>query len=105
MLIKFKKRIFTRFRSDYSQYIELDATLYTSLSMFLTWFMQEIVGSSSRVSCIIVFFLEQPIAMFSFNHCVISRLGNLTSTLLLVGWAKIQYIHDDEPTIFCVNQE
>jgi hypothetical protein len=24
----------------------------------------------------IVFSLEQPIAMFSFNHCVISRLGD-----------------------------
>jgi hypothetical protein len=43
--------------------------------------------------------------MFSFNHCVISRLGNQTNTLLLVDWAKIQYTRDDEPTIFCINQD
>ena len=53
----------------------------------------------------IVFSLEQPIAMFSFNHSVISRLGNQTNTLLLVDWAKIQYTRDDEPTIFCINQD
>jgi hypothetical protein len=53
----------------------------------------------------IVFWPEQPIAMFSFNHCVISRLGNKTDTLLLVGWAKKQHTCDDEPTIFCTNQD
>jgi hypothetical protein len=56
------------------------------------------------VAC--VFLLKQPTAMFSFKHCMISRLGNQTNTLLLVGWAKqTQYTHVDEQTIFCINQD
>ena len=73
--------------------------------MFLSWFVALCKKWSVHVTHYIVFSLKlQPIAMFSFNHCVISRLGNWTKTLQLVGWAKIQYTRDDEPIISCINQ-
>jgi hypothetical protein len=52
-----------------------------------------------------VFHINGKQPMFSFSHCVISRLGNYTNTLLLVGWAKKQYTRDDEPTIVSINQD
>jgi hypothetical protein len=45
------------------------------------------------------------------NHATRTRTPkpgylNLSNTLLLVDWAnKKQYTRDDEPTIFCINQD
>jgi hypothetical protein len=69
----------------------------TSLSMFCLRLCKK-RWSVHRHVCIVF----SPVK-FSFNHCVISRLGNESNTLLLVGWAKKQCTRVYEPTIFCIN--
>ena len=66
-------------------YMKLDANMIDVI-IYACCLMQEMVGSSSCVYCL--FARATNIAMFSFNHCVISRLVNSINTLLLVGWRK-----------------
>ena len=51
------------------------------LSMFLLSFMQK----NGRFIITCVFLSNQPIAMVSVNHCVKTRMGNYTKSLLLVN--------------------
>jgi hypothetical protein len=71
-------RIFNQqslFRSQYNKKVrELDADLHNSPHLCLCLGLCK-KWSVHRHVCV-VFSPEQPIVMFSLNHCVISRLGN-----------------------------
>ena len=62
--------------------------------MFFSWFMQEMVGASSRVIC---FFAQPTISVCWFNYPVVILHNGSMKTWLLVALAKTQYTRDDEP--------